>query len=791
MRDADASAGRIATILAALATGVAGVVTMLSAYAVLTREVPRNYLASVPASAQLFLQDTISPAMLERMQRTPGVAGAARSGRMSGRLRVRGDVWIPLLLFVTPHWERETINRVTLQRGAWPSHDGMLVERSALELTGHALGDSVTIDLGVAGMHTLPMSGTVHDPGVAPAWQEQVVYAYVDEAVLRGRGVLPQLDILKIVATDWRAVPAISAIADSGIATIAALGGRVHEVHIPPPGRHPHQAQMNAVMTMLLAFSVLALLLGAVLTASVIDGLLARQVRQVAIMKAIGASASQVTWLYVTLVATIGIVAVLVGIPAGIAAGRGMIGVTAQLLNLDITSTALPWWLYATAIALGTLVPVLAALVPIRAAARITVRDGLDHAGVTGSLRSSSAALRSMVKLRLGSAAFDLAARNLLRRRGRVSFDVALLAMAGAMCIASLNLRAAWQRTVRDSAAERHYALEVRLERPTAPELVTDALRRVPAVTRVEAWASSGASLATGRNVEISRTYPDGGHGGFGLRGAPPTTTMIEHQMVAGRWLVPGDSDAVVINTLAATLAFDGKRPGDRLVLRVADADVTFTLVGIVREHLTPGTAYVTPARFGAVTGSGPLTNTVRIALQSGTDADSASRDVAGALQRHGIAVRSVQDEARVGAAQGGHVMILVVALGLIAAIMSIVGLLGLSSSLGVSVVERTREFGVMRAVGARTRSILLMVVAEGLLIAVASWLAAVPLAVLLSRTVGGVLARISTQQLDLRLTPFVAAAWLGAVLPAAILVSLWPARRAARLTVRQALSFT
>jgi putative ABC transport system permease protein len=790
-RDVQGGAGRIGMILAALATGVAGVVTMLSAYAVLTREVPRNYIASNPASAQLVLRDSVTTEMVRRVRHIPGVALVSRAARVSGRIRVGADGWVPLLVFVVPEWEHETINLVRSEDRAWPRAGGMLVERSALELTGHKIGESITVDFGHNRVRVLPMSGTVHDPGVAPAWQEQVVYGYIEQRTLHALGVLTPLDILKFVATDSRSVPAISALADSSIGAVTALGGRVHEVHMPPPGRHPHQAQMNAVMTMLLIFSSLALALGAVLTASVIDGLLAQQVRQIAIMKAIGARSGQVAQLYLVLVAAIGLAALVLGIPIGIAAGQGLIRVTAQLLNLNIDSMALPWWLYGIATALGIGAPLLAAAVPIHAAARTTVRDGLDHAGAGAGAYSGARTRYWARRIRLGSPALDLAVRNLLRRRGRMLFAVSLLAVAGAMCITSLNLRAAWEDTVRESAADRHYDLEVRLEQPAVTDAALRAARTVTAVRAVEAWASSAASVATDGEVERTRSYPDGGHGGFGLRAAPPGTTLIAHRMSAGRWLTDDDRDAVVLNGLASLLAFPDKQPGDRISLHIGDSNVTYRLVGIVRENLTPGTAYVTPASFERATGSAELTNALRISLTTHTDANSAVRAITTALERDGIAVRQTISEARFGAAQGGHVYILIVALGLIAAIMSTVGLLGLSSSLGVSVVARTREFGIMRALGARSRSIHLMVVVEGILIAAFSWVVAVPASLLLSRVVGGVLARISTQQLVLRLSLPAAAAWLAVVLIAAALISLWPARRASRLTVRRALSFT
>ena len=106
----------------------------------------------------------------------------------------------------------------------------------------------------------------------------------------------------------------------------------------------------------------------------------------------------------------------------------------------------------------------------------------------------------------------------------------------------------------------------------------------------------------------------------------------------------------------------------------------------------------------------------------------------------------------RFAAAQGGHVAILVAALGFIALLMAVVGLLGLASALSVATAERTREFGVMRALGASRGLALRVVLAEGAVIAVASWALAVVLSLPLSAVVGRVLASIAAQDLAPRL---------------------------------------
>ena len=94
-----------------------------------------------------------------------------------------------------------------------------------------------------------------------------------------------------------------------------------------------------------------------------------------------------------------------------------------------------------------------------------------------------------------------------------------------------------------------------------------------------------------------------------------------------------------------------------------------------------------------------------------------------------------------------------------------------------------------MRAIGCRTTDIMVTVLAEGLGIALLSAVVAVVVSRLVSTIVGGVLASIANQELVLSLSPVGVALWVAGLLMGATLVSWYPALRAARLTVRDALS--
>jgi putative ABC transport system permease protein len=790
-RDARTAGGRLGLMVAALTVSLTAVVAMLTTFTVLSHEVPRSYIASNPASAQLVLDREIDDSLLTLVRAMPSIRAAEPAAIVGARVQLPDGEQLPLLLFVVPDLATSRVGVVHPVRGAWPPRAGTIqIERTAMALAQTSVGSTISVVFSPGVRRELVVGTTVHDPAVAPAWQEQVVYGYLSKATLDAMRVPIELNRLRIVVADSLApVAAIEHDARDIARWLETRGLRVAEVQVPPPRQHPHQAQMSAVIRMLLMFSVMGLVLGAVLAAAVINGLMAEQLRQIAIMKAIGAGSRQIAAQYLLLVTLLGSVAVVIGLPLGVAVGQQLIKAVVELLNLRLSSATVPWWVYVTALLLGTLVPIASSLVPIASVSRRSVRSVLDDHGANASTVPDGGSTRWVTRYRSPSAALTLAFRNLFRRRNRMLLTVSLLAGAGAMFLARLDLRAAWERAVTQSAHDRHYELEVRLSNVTPWQVAREQLALEPSVQWAEPWSSVRVAVADTSPLEVSHRYADGGHGAIALRAVPDSQRAVTYRLAAGRLLVPADSDAVVLNDMAHAIVGRSAQPGEWISLRVGRQTMRVRLVGIVEQALTGGTAFVTPRTFARVAWPADSTNAVRVHLVSGASVGASADSLVATLARAGVVVGGVARESRLAAAQGGHVYILVIALASIAMAMAMVGLIGLASSLGVSVLERTREFGVMRAIGCTTRAILTMVLAEGALTALISVAIAVVASRVISGVVGGVLASISNQALKLQLTSSSVVVWMAVVIVGAIAVSCFPAARAARMTVRDALS--
>jgi putative ABC transport system permease protein len=784
--------GRMLMMVIAIAVGIFGVTTILSAYTILDREVRRNYLGTNPASAQLQL-DKVDDVLVDKVRQRPGIADAEASSAVFARIEKKPNEWLPLLLFVIKDFNTMRINTFTPVSGTWPPPEGtILLEKEAMPILNAKIGDTHRIQT-PNGLRHITISGLVHDPGLAPAWQEQTAYGYITPSTLVKLGESSNLHILKITVKDQPFnKESIEKTAGALAAWLKQQGYEVDNIRIPPPGMHPHQSQMNSILMMLLIFSFLALILSAILTATLIGGLLAGQVRQIGIMKSVGARSGQISEAYIIMILLLCIVAIVLGLPSGIAVGRGFAKIVAGLLNLKLYGFGIPGWVYWVLLFSGILVPFQVAHHPIMLTSRITVHEAINDFGVSRDNFGSNRLDTILGKIRGMDRTLILALRNTFRRRGRLILTLSLLAAAGGMFMTSLNVKTSWEYYIRNASANRHYDLEIHLNRPESEPKILDMIKNVPGVQKVEIWNMIPAAVNRPDGLDIERTYPDGGHGSFTLRSVPSGSKLVQSPVISGRWLRPEDKGAVVLNHMARMFYPDVK-VGDPITVNIDGHITTLKVVGITREILTPATAYVNPDTFFKITGQQGKSNTLRVAMSKhdlGT-IKAVTKQIERVLEKENVSVKMAVSESMLDGALNGHVYIFVVALILTAMIMAVVGALGLMSTMGTNVTERTREFGVMRTIGGKSGTVIRNVILEGVLIGLMSWVIGIVLSLPISAGIDNLIGNMSFRSpLPMILAPKSIIVWLIIIVCGAIAASAYPAWKASRLTVRETLSY-
>ena len=232
---------------------------------------------------------------------------------------------------------------------------------------------------------------------------------------------------------------------------------------------------------------------------------------------------------------------------------------------------------------------------------------------------------------------------------------------------------------------------------------------------------------------------------------------------------------------------------GGEVGLRMNGQTMRLPIVGVAKELAPMPAVYALPANVLRLSRRDPgLVRMVRVITKRHDLAgqQAAARGLERAFERRGIEVSALQEMLDVRKSILDHLVIIMAVLTFAATIVVFVGALGLTSTLALNVLQRTREIGILGAIGARPGTLARQVWAEALLIGLLSWVAGMILAVPISWALETACGQIFFKTpLDFYLSPQAALLWLALVVLLASLSSLMPARRAARLTVREALS--
>jgi putative ABC transport system permease protein len=392
---------------------------------------------------------------------------------------------------------------------------------------------------------------------------------------------------------------------------------------------------------------------------------------------------------------------------------------------------------------------------------------------------------RSTLTLRVLSRPLMLSLRNTFRRKGRLALTLVTLTLAGATFVGVFSLRASLSRTLDDMTDIYRFDLMVNLGRPQRVEQLERMALEVDGVARAKSFLSLPARRVRADESESENII---------LFAPPVQENLLLPAMTQGRWLLPAERDehALVVSTAMLKNEPDLKL-GDEVLLKVDGRKVTFRIVGV-----TLGIPFISQAFAG-------YADVARIMQDVGessslivvTDHHDASSQAqaATALEAHfkasGSRVNSVtMMREELEEIQTSFAAVVVLAL-VMALLLAVVGGLGLMGTLSINVLERTREIGVMRAIGAADGAVAWVFIVEGILIGLISWLAgslcAVPLSYLLSDALG-----MALLQSPLARTFSMQGVWLWlvAVVILSALASFLPARNASRLTVRDVLAY-
>jgi putative ABC transport system permease protein len=784
LRDLWSNKTRTLLVVLSIAVGVFAIGMVGGSRVILMRDLTDTWMSVNPASATLNTE-AFGDDLVQVVRKMPGIGEAEARRTMQVRVQVGPDEWKNMRIFAIPDFDDMRIYKARSLSGEWPpkAHT-LLLERAASSLFGIGAGQTMLIELPDGKQYTLKVDGLVHDPGQCPAAICSTGYGYITLDTAEWLGQPRDFNQLNIVVAENNLdKDHIQTVAIQVQNKLEKSGRLVFGTDILDPGKHPVDSFVQALILLLGIIGFFALSLSGFLVINTIGALLTQQTRQIGVMKSIGAGSRDIVGMYLVTVLAFGVLSLVVSVPLGVLGAWALANYFAGLFNFDITTVSVPPMVLALQVAAGLLVPLLAALVPVLTGTRITVREAISGYGLGKGRFGKGRLDRLIERVRFLSRPMLLSLRNTFRRKGRLALTLSTLTIAGVIFMAVMTVRASLNLTLDDIFAYYDYDVNVTLSRPYRTAELDEALR-LPGVVGVEYWSNYSGQRLLADDSESPN--------GFGILSMPAQTEIFKPKINSGRWLLPEDAPAVVVNT-----EFIKKQPdvkvGDEIRIKVAGKKTTLRVVGIADILFDQPAVYVNQSYFSRIVGDVGTSSQAQVLTERHDGAFQAqmAKLIEERFKRQGIGLSSTLTLTKLQENSSGGINVIVMFLLIMAVLLAAVGGLGLMGTMSINVLERTREIGVMRAIGATDGAVLRIVMLEGILIGMLSWLigalVAFPVSKLMNQGVGvafqapGLSFTFSTQGVLL---------WLGIVVVLAGMASFLPAWNATRVTVRDVLSY-
>lgn len=801
---------RTALVVSAIAVGVFSIGFISSTYEILIRELNRDYVAANVASGRLitmpFNQD-----LVERIAKMEGIAAAEGGRTVRVRVATVRDEWQDILLSAVPEDGVMELDKVTPLEGKWPPGRGELVlERLSPEYIHHTIGDTITVELADGTRKELHIVGIVHDSQRISASMTNFASGYVTLDTMNQLGLGEYYNEMRFTAAEKRDDPThVINLVKQVEKQLEDSGREVFSTATPPPGDHPAGEFIDTLILIFTVFGFLILCLASLLVVNTISALLAQQVKQIGIMKLVGAQRNQIVWMYGVMISLYSLAALAVAIPLAVyVAQRIMTDIVEDLLNIMPESYGVSLSVVALQAGVGLFIPLGAALWPVFSTVRVTTQQALSNTGLEAGAYGQSLSDRLFFALQRWfnfQRPLLISARNTMRRKGRLALTLTTLVMGTALFIAVLSVRASVNLTLANFLRYHQYDVSLTLGRMYRTEQLAQVVESWPAVVEFEAWSTgsverirpAGFEQLVRENVGgvrgVGQSFrASSGRSRFTLYAVPPHSQTINPAVEEGRWLLPADENGLVVNSDVVDEEPDIQL-GSTVILDVNGRETEWVVVGIVPTESKGPIVYVNYDYYAYLTRTTGQSNHVRVIANEHTAPaqDQLRSDLVAQLGAAGFQVGNTRTSTALEASNELTFNIVIAFLILMAVLLAIVGGLGLTTTMSINVLERIREIGVLRAIGASNQAVRQIILAEGILIGLLSWFIGVaiswPVSLFLSERVGMALLGIP---LNFTYSAWSAAGWFVAILVIAAVASLGPAENASRLTIREVLAY-
>lgn len=786
-RDLWRNKGRTLMVIMSISVGVMAVGMVVSGNTLVLGQMAGSHVESNPSHGILWLAGTVDEDIIRSLKRIPSVEdveGHAESD-VHWKTTLDGE-WEDGHIISYTDLENQTYDRVTLKEGAWPESKHIGVEAAHIDsYNAPGIGGTVYFEINE---HARPytVNGIMRNPWEWPTPFGQDAAFYVTQNDFTRIAGYHGFDVLQITVPVYSKENVQQAIDDIN-EKLKPQGVSVAYSEVLHPEEHYLQEMIDGVGMVLTVMAIASLGLSVMLVINTINALIAQQIPQIGIMKAIGSTRRQITTMYLSAIFVYGFLSLVIAVPIGAYAGNALAQWMLYLLNVPVTPFEILPDVFLLQALVGLLTPLLAGLYPVLQGVAIPAARAISQTGLGRGRYGRRLIDRLISGIRGIPVMAALSLRNTFRRPGRVILTLLTLTVSGAFFIMVYSTQYSFERTIDSIFAGFGYEVQVNFEQLQRIEEVIPLIESRPNVKDAEMWVFRTA------NTKVPGASGPGSEYEVFVRGVPSGSPIFKPQLTAGRTLDPMDKQAILLNQKLAGKM--GVGVGDEIIIDLPDVGEThWTIVGLVFDlnGRDQNTAFANIDTLNRV-----LHNAGRaaVAMIQGADQSLATQqaieaDLIAFFDARGMKIgySAVATEDRNNAS--AQFSILTQLLMMMTVLMAVVGSMGLSGTLSINVIERRREIGVMRAVGASSRDVGFVFTGESLMLGLTSWIFALPIG--LSAGPAFVQALGAVIDFPAEYYPAIHGVWiwLGVVIVLSIFASWVPSRRATRISVNESLAY-
>ena len=772
---------RIFLTLFAIILGTTAFGSILFSYTIVNRELVNVYDATNPVSGSITV-DNYSPQIKELTQNFSDISEFEIKAAYKLRMPQEGNQPMSLTLFGVEDFEHMKVATISqLQGNAHPNNHELLLERDALQMLGASIGDTLPILLPDANIKTFNIVGTVNDITLHPASMHRDVYAFVTFDTLESLGLTPNRVDFKLTQNTYDR-DTILAVGNQYIHMLEQNGYHISSFDVLQiPGQSIHMGEYSSVLFILQVCSIVAFLFGCMIMSSLLSTILNGQVKQIGILKSIGAQSRAIQKAYMLACILLILINFVISLPLSIAISKALANVFMSIGNMDVLSSAIPLSIYLLFIAAILITPILIAFFPIRRGLHITVKEALNSFGhPQESMSSKKTSAHNYTYL---PRPIVLSLQNAVRHKSRFLLNLATLSFGGAIFVAIMTTMSASQNALLDNFNTMHYDYQVITTHSVDEKHLASAIENTDSIKNYESWGVCNGKIK----------YSDGQIGNLYTLYAPSyDTPLLSPELMNGRWLQEGDINAVVVN-YELLLAEPTYHLGDTITLQIGSTSCDFQIVGVTKEQGSP-IFYINADGFMNLIPEESRLSAIKIVTTSEkTDKENIYADLEENLKNHDIRIftsASQEDQYKI---MQGHYSTTLTSFLVVAIMVIIVAAFGLTSTMSVQVSERTKEIGIMKSIGASGKQIIHINTSESIFISLMSWFVSIVIGIPLSMLSASIFGQITLKfPLSVDITDFLIPylIWLVLTFVVGYQASKNVAKKASRLSIKETLAF-